>query len=60
MLHEGGSKGGRISGVQVHEDGKASEVTHGSKVVFAAGVGGNRAGLPDVHVDDGKGGRDRP
>ena len=60
VLHEGSCKGGGVQGVNVHEDGKPCEVAHGCEVVGASKVGLHLAGLPDVDVDDGKGGGDGP
>ena len=60
MLHEGSCKGGGVKGVNVYQDGKPCQVAHGCEVVGASKVGLNLARLPNIDVDDGKWGGDRP
>ena len=60
VFHEEGSECGGVEDVDVNRDGKTGKVAHGGEYVFGAGVGRNVAGLPNVDVDDGEGGRDGP
>ena len=60
VLHEGSGESGGVGGLEVHNDGEGSEIAHGGKDVFAAAVAGDIAWLPNVNVDDGKGGGDGP
>ena len=60
VFHEGFGKRRGVGGLKLDEDGEAGEVAHGGEDVLRAVVSSDGARLPDVDVDDGEWGGDRP